>query len=72
MVYCINPYTPVTCEGAWTCDDIHHHALDVIAAYDMNGDGNLNPEDVMNSEHYDLLIANCDFNNDGNISICDM
>lgn len=26
----------------------------------------------MNSEHYDLLITNCDINNDGNISYCEM
>lgn len=58
--YCLCPFTPPTCEGAWTCEDIEHHTLEVIAAHDTNGDGVLNPEDMMNSEHYALLLETCD------------
>jgi len=39
-VFCANPYEPcATCEGAWTCEDIHSITLEVIAYCDTNGDG---------------------------------
>jgi len=43
-----------------------------MAYYDLNGDNNLNPDDLMNDNHYELLVELCDVNNDGSIDFCEM
>jgi hypothetical protein len=41
--------------------------MDVMAFYDTNVSGSINPEDAIDSEHYNLLLDECDLNDDGNI-----
>jgi hypothetical protein len=69
--YCPCPFTPPTCEGAWGCDEIATVTLEVIAYYDANGDGAINPEDIIAEDHYNMLLT-CDTNNDGTIEACEM
>jgi len=33
--------------------------------YDENYDGVINLEDVIEAEHYGILVESCDYNNDG-------
>jgi len=35
-------------------------------------DGSINPEDVIEEEHYSLMLDNCDSNNDGTIDACEI
>jgi hypothetical protein len=72
LAYCENPMTDCGCEGMWSCDDIEAISLDNMVYYDTNGDGSINPEDVVDAEHYGLMVENCDTNDDGNISYCEM
>jgi hypothetical protein len=71
-LYCEMPFVCVECEGAWTCNDIETVTLDVIAYYDTNVDGTINPEDAIEDEHYSILIEYCDFNNDGSLDACEI
>ena len=43
-----------------------------MAYYDVNGDNDINPEDEIDLEHYDILVEYCDFNNDGTVDSCEM
>jgi len=72
QVYCDCPFVVNTCEGAWTCDDIEFITTDVIAYYDTNMDGSINPEDTIDSEHYSILIEYCDFDNNGTLEACEI
>jgi hypothetical protein len=40
--------------------------------YDSNASGAINPEDNIESDHYELLVDQCDFNNDGSIDACEV
>jgi hypothetical protein len=40
---CTNPFEPCGCEGAWSCDDIEAISVEVVAYYDTNVDGSINP-----------------------------
>jgi len=71
-VYCEQPFTCATCEGAWTCHDIENISLEVIAYYDTSVDGQINPEDNIESDHYQVLVEYCDFNNDGTVDSCEI
>jgi hypothetical protein len=37
--YCSCPFTPDQCNGAWNCADIAMYLEEVMAYYDVNGDG---------------------------------
>jgi Ca2+-binding EF-hand superfamily protein len=70
--YC-DCYTDVViCPGAWECDDIDTVVLDVMAYYDTDVNGAINPADAIDDEHYGIIVDNCDMNNDGNISACEL
>jgi len=71
-VYCDCPFTVASCDGAWTCEDIYNISVEVINYYDTNGDGSINLEDEIDSEHYDVLVEYCDYNNDGSIDSCEV
>jgi len=71
-LYCDCPFYVATCEGAWNCDDIMNISVEVIAYYDTNMDGAVNPEDDIDSEHYGVLVEYCDFNNDGTLDACEI
>jgi hypothetical protein len=47
-------------------------SMDVIAYYDTNTDGSINPEDAIETEHYNVLVEYCDFDNDGSIDCCEI
>jgi len=52
-LYCENAYAPCeVCEGAWTCEDVYGITNEVMAYYDTNEDGAINPEDDVEPEHY--------------------
>merc|ERR1711939_561586 len=74
MVYCDCPFDASSneCEGAWNCNDIYNISVEVINYYDTNYDGNINLEDDIDSDHYDVLIEYCDYNNDGTIDACEV
>jgi hypothetical protein len=72
LAACPNPLPTCNCEGAWTCIDIENITVNEMAYYDSNLDGVINPEDNMDAGHYAYLVENCDFNNDGTISYCEM
>lgn len=46
--------------------------MDVMAYYDTDINGTINPSDALDDEHYGILVDNCDMNFDGNISYCEM
>lgn len=46
--------------------------MDIIAMLDTDVSGSINPEDMIDSEHYGLLIDNCDTNDDGNLVYCEI
>jgi hypothetical protein len=46
--------------------------MEMIAANDTNGDDVINPEDVIDADHYATLVAECDSNDDGSIDMCEM
>jgi len=71
-LYCANPFEGDAyycngCEGYWSCEDIEYITYEVMAYYDVNGDNDINPEDEIDLEHYDILVEYCDFNNDGTV-----
>ena len=73
MLYCNDcPVPENECPGAWTCSMVKEGAYDVYTYYDTNGDGVLNPEDEMDMEHYEVMVANCDSNYDGTLEICEI
>jgi hypothetical protein len=43
-----------------------------MAVYDTNEDDNINLGDNIDSEHLDILIEYCDYNNDGNVNSCEI
>lgn len=70
---CENPNEPcATCDGYWTCEDIHDITLDIMAALDSNGDGQINQGDEIEESHLADLNAYCDFNGDGQTDKCEI
>jgi len=46
QIMCDCPFNaPVTCDGAWNCEDIYNITSEVMAYYDTNGDGSISLED---------------------------
>jgi len=45
---------------------------EVIAYYDTNEDGAINPEDDIEDDHYQVMLEYCDFNNDGTVEDCEV
>jgi len=71
-LYCDCPFVVLECEGAWDCDDIKYYSDEVIAYYDTNVDGAINPEDDIDEDHYGVMVEYCDTNNDGTIDSCEV
>jgi len=71
-VYCDCPFLVNECEGAWNCTDISNITIEVLNYYDTNYDGSINLEDDIDSEHYNVLVEYCDYNNDGTIDSCEV
>jgi len=71
-VICDCPYIVPECPGMWTCNDIELITMEIIAYYDTNVDGAINPEDAMEEEHYSLLVDECDTNYDGSVDACEL
>jgi hypothetical protein len=44
-LFCENPYDDITCDGAWSCDDIAYITDDVFAYYDTDMDTYLDIDD---------------------------
>jgi len=44
----------------------------MLNEYDTNYDGDINLNDEIDSEHYDVLAEYCDYNNDGTIDSCEV
>jgi len=40
--------------------------------YDTNYDGNINLNDNIDSEHLDVILEYCDYNNDGSVDSCEV
>jgi predicted nucleic acid-binding Zn finger protein len=72
MLYCNCPFWVAECPGAWDCEDIKFISEEVIAYYDTTGDASINPEDNIETDHYNILVEYCDFNNDGTIDACEI
>jgi len=70
--YCQNPYPYEVCEGAWDCDYIEEVFYEVMAYYNTDGNEYVNPEDDIEEEHYAIMLEYCDFNNDGNLHMCEI
>jgi hypothetical protein len=47
-------------------------SVEVMAYYDSNMDGTINPEDNIDADHYALLADSCDQNNDGSVDACEV
>jgi hypothetical protein len=47
-------------------------SAETIAYYDTNGDNGINLEDMVEYEHYEILVEYCDFNGDGTVSSCEV
>jgi hypothetical protein len=72
LAYCECPFIIIECEGAWYCPDIEAITEELITYYDTNGDGSINPEDMIDEEHLAEITAYCDYNNDGSINACEV
>lgn len=68
-LYC-EPCSVPPCEGAWYCDDIETITNDIFVTYNTNGGLSLDEAEL--GEHFDLMAAECDNNNDGNIDECEI
>jgi len=44
----------------------------MLDEFDDNYDGTVNLEDIIEVEHYGILLESCDYNNDGNIDACEV
>merc|ERR1711918_131039 len=66
-IYCDCPFYVPTCDGAWNCDDIYEISVEMLNFYDINYDGDINLEDDIAQSHCEVLVENCDYNNDGTI-----
>jgi hypothetical protein len=55
-----------------TCADIEGAVMEVLYYYDTDMDGYITPTDGVDMEHYDLMIAECDYDNDGTIDPCEI
>jgi hypothetical protein len=72
-LYCENAFAPCeTCEGAWYCDDIDVVTEEVMAYYDTDNDGVIDPADDVEPEHYHAMVDHCDMNDDGSIVACEI
>jgi len=71
-LYCDCPFVVSECEGAWDCEDIYNISVETLNYYDTNYDGSINLEDAIESEHYEILVEYCDYNNDGTIDACEV
>jgi len=54
--YCSCPYYVQECKGAWNCEDISDVTVEVLAYYDTNSSGSINPEDAIEPEHYEMMV----------------
>jgi len=72
LLYCETPFNCAVCENAWDCSQIEDIAVEVIAYYDSNYDGTINPADTLDETHYEFLVDSCDMNNDGTIDACEV
>jgi len=70
--YCTCSIEVEVCEGEWDCEMIEAVMYETLATLDTNGDNVINPEDVIEEEHYTLLLDGCDSNNDGTIDTCEL
>jgi len=70
--YCPCDIIMEECPGHWDCNDIELISIEVLDYYETNGDYSINPEDEIDTEHYELLIEYCDYNNDGTIDTCEV
>lgn len=51
---------------------IEDYTIEVFANYDTNGDALINLGDTMATDKYELAIELCDFDNNGDIDICEV
>jgi len=72
MVYCSNPYECATCDGAWNCEDIYNISVEVMAAYDTNGDGQINAGDDIDETHLYYITNDCDFDGNETVDACEI
>jgi len=40
---------------------------DVFAYYDTNDNNSIDPSDVVDDDHFYLMLENCDYDNDGTL-----
>jgi hypothetical protein len=69
---CECPFGVVTCEGAWTCDDIYYITVDAMNYWDSNGDGQIDYNDGWNQEDVDNINYYCDYNGSGATDACEV
>lgn len=60
------------CEGAWDCARVAEISTELLHFYDANYDGAINLEDVIDIDHYGILLDTCDYNDDGTIDSCEL
>ena len=70
-LYCENPYTNVTCDGAWSCDDIEYISWEFVAYYDTNDNGSIDMSEYCDEEHFEILLEYCDEDGNGSIEYCE-
>jgi hypothetical protein len=70
-LYCEAPFECVTCAGAWSCEDIYNISVEVMAL-DTNNDGQINYGDAIESEHLEILVEYCDYNQNGSLDACEI
>jgi hypothetical protein len=72
MPVCDCPIPEIDCDGAWDCDNVEVVMYEVLAYYDTNSDGHINPEDNIDPAHYEDFSYACDTNYDGSVSPCEL
>jgi len=71
-LYCDCPFYVADCPGEWNCDDIYMISDECLYYYDTNYDGSIDLSDDIDPEHYEILVDECDMNNDGSIDACEV
>jgi hypothetical protein len=72
-LYCDGcPFVTPECEGAWNCPDIVSVTDEILEYMDTNDDGVINMGDYINDDHLDILMAECDYDNDGDVDACEL
>jgi len=73
QLWCTCPYeSTVSCTGSWNCSDIDVIALEALAYWDTNSDGQISEDDMISQADLDNINYYCDINGNGATDACEV